>query len=64
MIQCDGCRGRKKIVGLGNIQQDCPACRGIGWIDIPDNDLKVTLGDVMGNPKRKKKKVHENTLQC
>jgi DnaJ-class molecular chaperone len=65
MINCDSCKGRKKIVGLGNIQQDCPSCRGIGWIEIPDDTLKVTLADVMENPKRRKKKItHEAILQC
>lgn len=64
-LLCDSCKGKKKMVGFGNLQKDCGACRGIGWIDIPDDDLKVTLGDVMKNPKRgRKKKVIENVLQC
>jgi phage FluMu protein Com len=64
MINCAACRGIKKIKGLGNIEHDCPACKGIGWVEIPETELKVTLKDVMDNPKRKKKKSVENVLQC
>jgi hypothetical protein len=65
MLSCDGCKGKKKIVGLGNILQDCPTCRGIGWIELPENALKVTLADVMTTVKRKKKKViNEPVLNC
>lgn len=67
MINCDNCKGRKQVIGLGNIQKDCPSCRGIGWVELPDNDLKVTLADVMDTNKkrgRKKKINHEEILQC
>lgn len=55
MISCDSCGTRKKIVGLGNLMIDCPKCRGIGWLEIPEA-RKVTLGDTMDIPKRKQKK--------
>ena len=65
-ISCQDCRGTKKIVGLGNIHKDCPSCRGIGFIELPQNELKVTLKDVMDNSKiRKNKKIaNETVLQC
>lgn len=35
MLQrCDQCNGRKKIIGLGGMQKDCPSCKGIGHITI------------------------------
>jgi hypothetical protein len=65
MIICDVCKGRKTMVGLGNLTKDCPYCNGVGWIATPDQGLKVTLKDVMMQPKRKKKKIgNENVLQC
>ena len=66
MISCEICRGTKKIVALGNISKDCPSCRGIGFIELPNNELKVTLKDAMINSKiRKKKKIaNETVLQC
>ena len=34
--QCNVCRGTKKVLGMGWIEQDCKACDGSGRIDIPD----------------------------
>jgi hypothetical protein len=64
MLSCDACKTRKKIVGLGNMLIDCPSCNGVGWIEIPEQELKVTLGDMMNNPKRKKKKPVEPEVYC
>lgn len=63
---CLSCFGRKKIVGLGNMSQDCPHCKGIGYIETVKDEIKSTLKDVMSNPKkiRKKKVVNEPVLQC
>ena len=55
-ISCQDCRGTKKIVGLGNIHKDCPSCRGIGFIELPQNELKVTLKDTSKRRVRKKAK--------
>lgn len=53
------------MVGLGNLMKDCPTCNGIGWIDEPNEELKVTLKDAMVVTKKKKKKVNNETiLQC
>ena len=68
MIQCKSCLGKKKITALGNFIIDCPTCRGIGFIDEPGKQLKVTLKDVMDLPQkkrgRKKKIINEAVLQC
>jgi hypothetical protein len=65
VIRCDCCQGRKQIKGLGNMEKDCPACRGIGWIDGKDKDLEQDLMEVM-KPKKKpgRKPKLENTVQC
>lgn len=67
IAQCLACRGTKKIVALGNMQKSCHYCNGIGYLEEPDKELKVTLGDVMDVIKRKprkKKIVNETILQC
>jgi hypothetical protein len=66
--QCLACLGTKRIVALGNIQKSCHYCHGIGYLEEPEKDLKVTLGDIMDiakrKPKQKKKVVNETILQC
>lgn len=34
LVRCDTCNGRKKKIGLGGMQKDCDACKGIGWIEL------------------------------
>jgi len=48
------------------MSQDCPHCKGIGYIETVKDEIKSTLKDVMSNPKkiRKKKVVNEPVLQC
>lgn len=62
MIHCPACKGKKIMIGLGNIEKDCPSCRGVGYINPPSDDLKVTLGDVMKTGKVKKKKHNDGTI--
>lgn len=65
MLNCESCKTRKKIIGLGNMLIDCPSCKGIGWIEIPEKEMKVTLAEVINNPKKNRKKVtREPVLQC
>ncbi len=39
--QCPSCRGKKKILSLGNIIKDCVHCKGIGHVEkkvaVPDS---------------------------
>ena len=30
--RCSICRGSKKIKGLGNMEKECPECKGIGFV--------------------------------
>jgi len=32
-VQCDSCKGKKKILGLGMIEHECEKCEGLGRID-------------------------------
>lgn len=34
---CKLCLGRGKIMGMGTIMQDCPDCKGVGKVDVPDS---------------------------
>ncbi len=65
LIRCDSCLGLKRIKGLGNIEKDCPSCRGIGWISGADKELETELSEKMDivKPKAKrgrKKKIVNN----
>lgn len=50
--RCDACMGKKKILGLGSIMKDCPECRGIGWIDVPEMPKGNNLASVGGSMDR------------
>jgi len=39
--RCDSCLGRKKIIGLGGMERDCPACFGVGWLAKTQIDPKT-----------------------
>lgn len=52
LIGCDCCKGRKNIVGLGSMSQQCPRCQGVGWIKkeeissrIHQEDFAITLDE-------------------
>jgi len=32
MKRCDGCKGKKDIVGLGMLKDKCKVCNGIGYV--------------------------------
>lgn len=34
--RCESCKGKKKMLGLGNIVVDCVLCMGVGYISKPD----------------------------
>ncbi len=33
--RCTHCDGRKKIMGMGGLQKDCPTCMGVGHVIVP-----------------------------
>ncbi len=33
IMRCDSCHGKKTVIGLGNIVKDCPACKGVGYVN-------------------------------
>ena len=47
--RCPSCRGTKVIKGLGNIEQKCPVCKGVGHVAIAD--------DAQTTPVKRKRKV-------
>jgi len=52
MMKCWACNGQKKLLSLGNIKKDCPACGGVGYLD----DLtKRSEPATMDLPKPRKK---------
>ena len=34
IMRCDSCHGKKKLIGLGSIVKDCPACKGVGYVAV------------------------------
>lgn len=40
LIRCGHCNGRKKVMGMGGWQVDCPTCKGVGHILIDVTDDK------------------------
>lgn len=36
--RCDGCNGRKVVIGLGMIEKDCPVCAGVGYVGEKDKE--------------------------
>lgn len=71
LTRCDSCMGKKRIKGLGNIEKDCDACRGIGWIEVPDYALETALSNELTKPivtikKKRGRKPKDDTtiLQC
>jgi hypothetical protein len=65
--RCHGCKGQKKLPGLGGIKiEDCRDCNGIGWIkeldesvqpqEAPAVVLKAADEAVLEKPKKKSKK--------
>jgi hypothetical protein len=63
LSRCTGCKGQKKLSGLGGIKLiDCSDCNGIGWIKplaqpIPDiAPEKVIELPKSEKPKKKSKK--------
>lgn len=41
ILQCEMCRGKKKILSLGNLMQDCSSCNGIGYKKSKENPMKM-----------------------
>ena len=39
-VRCPTCAGRKKILGLGGMQKNCPRCAGIGFVSGVDDRVK------------------------
>ena len=43
--RCTNCNGKKKMLGLGSIEKDCPSCKGIGYYE---SEVKVSeVGDIL-----------------
>ena len=61
LVRCPACRGTKKIMGMGMMEQKCTECNGIGYIDVVDAEvldtangesIKPVLVKRRGRPKR------------
>lgn len=55
LLRCECCQGKKKIIGLGNIEKICPLCSGIGWIAKPKEITKEEI-EVLSLSKEPKKR--------
>jgi RecJ-like exonuclease len=40
IIKCKGCKGQKRYMGMGCIEEDCKVCKGVGWVDKPKEPEK------------------------
>jgi len=55
---CDSCKGRKRLLGLGMMYIECPACKGIGWIieDAPKSEVipaeESVFDETLDQPKK------------
>jgi DnaJ-class molecular chaperone len=47
-VRCDGCHGKRYLIGLGGMQKECPACRGVGYVKLVSERAKP-------GPKKKEK---------
>lgn len=69
ITRCSSCLGKKTIIGLGSLIQDCPKCDGIGHIKVVlDHDdalhqaktiqdsISIDLSKKRGRPKNDRKK--------
>jgi len=34
LSRCDHCHGKKRMIGLGNMERDCAYCKGVGYVKI------------------------------
>lgn len=41
LLRCSKCNGRKKIIGLGMMEKECPTCFGIGWVSKTPVEVKA-----------------------
>ena len=39
--RCESCKGQGKVVGLGCMQKECPACAGVGYIAVDEKPVSV-----------------------
>jgi len=40
MKKCTRCKGDKKITGMGGMKEDCPSCKGKGFVANDDKKKK------------------------
>lgn len=48
LSRCSSCHGRKRLIGLGNMEKECHVCKGIGWVTVveavtPDFTVKPNV---------------------
>ena len=58
IIRCDSCKGRKRVLGMGGMEKQCPDCGGIGWRERESQCDILTEGltSAAGNPVIAKRK--------
>lgn len=37
LMRCDVCKGRKRVLGMGGMENKCQSCKGVGWIEAENN---------------------------
>lgn len=63
LVRCPECAGRKKVIGLGNMEKSCSNCNAIGWVtESSSNDQNISssssdqVDSVMPKKRGRKKK--------
>lgn len=41
VMRCQGCSGRKTVIGLGSILKKCPSCNGVGYVTVVEIEKEV-----------------------
>lgn len=44
---CDTCIGKKYVIGMGMIHQDCPKCKGLGYRENSDLDSEKSIPAIL-----------------
>ena len=42
LIKCRKCRGMRKIRGAGMMDKTCDKCKGVGYEELPEPEVKVS----------------------
>ncbi len=62
LSRCNGCQGKKRVMGMGCDERDCLVCKGVGWVtlDVVVEPVQEPVGAVVRDiePKSDKRSRH------